>query len=121
MLKIDRHTVDGEDVNWHIKAEEKFLKTYEQVASTNPEQFPLASLAKDTLNSLSYLSALEPDSAQICPLLQSSVQAYTTLFRQALSVGEHIQVTLVRWRLFLPVALMIQQQKHLLFFAETMA
>jgi hypothetical protein len=94
MLKIDRHPIDAEYVNQHMKAKAKSLKTYEEVARTNPEQFSLASLATDSLNYLSYLSALEPDSAQICPLLRSTVQAYTALFQQALSIGEHIQVTL---------------------------
>jgi hypothetical protein len=77
-----------------MKAKATLLKTYEEVARTNPEQLSLASLATDSLNYVSYLSALEPDSAQICPLLHATVQAYTALFQQALSIGEHIQVTL---------------------------
>jgi Immunity protein 49 len=95
MLKIDRHTIDEEDVNWHIKSKERLLKTAEKVARTKPEKFPLSTLATDTQDYLSYLSALEPDSLKICPLLHATVQAATALFLQSLSVGEHIQVTIM--------------------------
>jgi hypothetical protein len=95
MLKIDRHPIDEEDVKWHINAEEQLLKTYEKVARTKPEQFPLASLSTRTLYYVSYLSALDPDSSKICPLLHAAVQAATALFLQSLSVGEHIQVTIL--------------------------
>jgi Immunity protein 49 len=95
MLKIDRHTIDKEYVNRRIKAKEKILKTAEKVARTKPEKFPLSTLATDTLYYLSFLSALEPDSSKICPLLHATVQAYTAHFLQSLSVGEHIQVTIM--------------------------
>jgi hypothetical protein len=94
MLKIDRHTIDKEHVNRRIKAKEKLLTTREQIARTNPEHISLGSWAVDIQDYLSYLSVLEPDSLKICPLLQSTVQAATAHFRQALSVGEHIQVTI---------------------------
>jgi hypothetical protein len=95
MLKIDRHTIDEEDVNWHIKSKERLLKTDEKIARTKPEQLSLVSLSTDTLSYLSYLSAIDPDSSKICPLLHATVQAYTALFLQSLSVGEHIQVTIL--------------------------
>ena len=94
MLKIDRHTIDKEYINQRLKAEEQLLKTYEKIAQTKPEQLPLESLAADTLNYLACLSALKPDALEIGQLLQSATQASTALFRQALSVGEHIQVTI---------------------------
>jgi hypothetical protein len=94
MLKIDRHPIDNEYVNQRLKAEETLLKTYEKVAQTKPEQLPLESLAADTLNSVACLSVLKPDASEIGQLLHSATQASTALFRQALSVGEHIQVTI---------------------------
>jgi hypothetical protein len=94
MLKIDRHPIDKEYVNQRLKAEETLLTKYEEVARTKPEQLPLESLAADTLNAVACLSVLKPDAAEIGQLLLSATQASTALFRQALSVGEHIQVTI---------------------------
>jgi hypothetical protein len=95
MLKIDRHTIDKEYVNRRLKFEEQLLKTYEEVAQTNPEQLHLETLLTDVQDYISYLSAIEPDSLKICPLLHATVQAATAHFLQSLSVGEHIQVTIL--------------------------